>query len=150
MLTKTSVTAIQALVLMAQSGDDAPTSPQDMARQLGASTTYLSKIHTQLVKAGILQSHRGTHGGVTLARAPEQVPLLEIVEACQGRFLGDYCAPHDDLRQVCAFHHAMQELQAACTGTLARWTLADLAKRPQPVADLPDKVRCRMACACRP
>lgn len=149
MLTKTSVTAIQALVLMVQSNGELPASPQEMARQLGASTTYLSKIHTQLVKAGILQSHRGTRGGVTLARPPEQIQLLEIVEACQGRFLGDYCTPHDDLRQVCAFHHAMHELQAACIGTLSRWTLADLARRPQPAPSLRDKVPCRMACACR-
>lgn len=149
MLTKTSITAIQVLVLMTQLERDVPVSPQDMARRLDASTTYLSKIHTQLVKAGILQSHRGTRGGVTLARDPRQIQLLEIVEACQGRFLGDYCAPHDDLKDVCAFHHAMHELQAACTAALARWTLADLASRPEPAPALRDKVRCRMVCAHR-
>ena len=149
MLTKTSVTAIQALVYMAQLDGNGPVSPQDLARQLGASMTYLSKINTQLVKAGILVSHRGVRGGVTLARKPEQVSLLEIIEACQGRFLGDYCTSHEDAKAVCAFHIAMHELQAACVGTLSRWTLADLARKPLPAPELRAKVACRMACTCK-
>lgn len=150
MLTKTSVTALQALVFLALEKRAAPVSPAELAEQLGASTTYLSKINTQLAKAGIVIAHRGTKGGVTLARAPGEIRLREIVEACQGRILGDYCAPHDDLREVCAFHAAMHELQDALLAVLDRWTLDNLAATPLPVPALRGIVDCRMACTCKP
>lgn len=148
MLTKTTITAIQSLLYVALNGKDAPVTPAELARALGASTTYLSKIHTQLAKAGILTAHRGTCGGVTLARPAAQITLLDIVEACEGRFLADYCMPHDDLTQVCAFHTAMHELQAAVLGTLRRWTLEDLVQKPLPVEALRGKTNCRTALCC--
>ena len=61
-----------------------------IAEELGASSAYISKIHTQLVKANVLVSHRGKHGGVTLARNPRAITLFEVVEACQGHILSEY------------------------------------------------------------
>ncbi|MFP4500665.1 MAG: RrF2 family transcriptional regulator [Candidatus Hydrogenedentota bacterium] len=145
MLTKTSLNAIQALVYLALRDDKHPVAPGELAKQLGASTTYLSKVNTQLAKAGIVQAHRGTRGGVTLARRPEDITLRAVVEACQGQILGDYCAPHDDLEQVCAFHAAMHELQQAIINALDNWTLADLAETPLPSPELREQVNCLMA-----
>jgi Rrf2 family protein len=144
MLTKTSVTALRMLVYVARGQNGNPVAPAEAASTLGASLTYLSKINTELAKAGILITHRGTKGGVTLARPPEQISLLDVVEACQGRILGDYCAPHDDLSQVCAFHHAMHELQSQIIAVLSKWTLADMIRRPLPIEPLRGKVQCRM------
>jgi Rrf2 family protein len=149
MLTKTSLNAMQALVYLVLRGDPRPAPPAELASRLGASTTYLSKINTQLAKAGIVQAHRGTRGGVTLARRPEDITLRAIVEACQGQILGDYCAPHDDLSQVCAFHAAMHELQDAIIRALDNWTLADLARKPLPIPELRGQVDCRMDHAAR-
>jgi Rrf2 family protein len=147
MLTKTSVTAIQVLLFLAQREGDSPAAPAELAGQLAASTTYLAKINTQLAKAGLVEAHRGTHGGITLARPAEQITLLEVIEACQGRILGDYCAEHDDQTQVCGFHASMHELQSVLVGTLSRWTLAHLREKPLPVESLRPHVHCRMACA---
>lgn len=147
MLTKTSVTAIQVLLFLARREAGTPAAPTELAGQLGASITYLAKINTQLAKAGLVETHRGTRGGITLARSPENITLLEIIEACQGRVLGDYCAEHDDLMQVCGFHAAMHELQSVIVGTLARWTLAHLREKPLPMEALRPHVHCRMACA---
>ena len=144
MLTKTSTTALQSLVYIVNQERNTPIAPVEIADKLGASATYLSKINTHLVKAGILQAHRGTKGGVTLMRPPEAISLLEIVEACQGKILGDYCTQHDNLDEVCAFHVAMHELQEALISTLARWNLKDISKKPQPAEHLRDKVQCRM------
>ena len=146
MLTKTSITALRMLVYIAKGQNGNPVAPAEAAAALGASATYLSKTNTDLAKAGILMAHRGTKGGVTLARTPDQITLLDVVEACQGRILGDYCTPHDKLSQVCAFHHAMHELQAQIIATLSKWTLADMMRRPLPVEELRGKVQCRMDC----
>jgi Rrf2 family protein len=130
--------------------DEGPHAPGEVAVHLDASPQYLSKIHTLLVKAGICVAQRGSKGGVLLARPPDQITLLDVVEACQGRTLGDYCQPHDDLNAVCGFHGAMHDLQASITTALSRWTLEDIRTRPQPISALRGKVNCRMACALPP
>ncbi len=145
MLNQTTITAFQALVYLQLNDRGAPIAPGEVAAALGASPAYLAKINTQLVKAGVLRAHRGTKGGVTLARSPADTTLLEVVEACQGRMLGDYCQPYDDVSAVCGFHAAMHELQGCIISTLERWTLADLARKPLPDKELRSKVNCRMA-----
>lgn len=145
MLNQTTITALQTLLYIQLQERGEPIAPGELAAALGASQAYLAKINTQLVKAGVLRAHRGTKGGVTLARPPGDITLLEVVEACQGRILGDYCQPHDDIGAVCGFHVAMHELQACIISTLERWTLAGLARKPLPDKHLRDMVDCRMA-----
>jgi Rrf2 family protein len=146
-LTKTSETAIQTLLYLIRQDEHGPLPPIRLARILGASPSYLAKVCTLLVKADLLRAHRGTKGGVTFIRDPKDITLLEVVEVCQGRVLADYCQEWHDMRQVCAFHEAMNELHNAIVHTLERWTLADLAARPQPAESLRGAVSCRMACA---
>jgi len=146
MLTKTSERAIQLLMYLALYGKGQPVSPGNLASQLGASSSYMAKITGLLVKAGILQAQRGAHGGVLLNSAPGSIPLLAVIEACQGRILGDYCTEDARLSRVCAFHQAMHELHQATVGVLSRWTIADLAAKPLPAPSLRGKIPCRAAC----
>jgi Rrf2 family protein len=46
--------------------------------------TFLAKIVSQLSAAGVIRATRGAHGGITLARSPDHVTLLEVVEAIDG------------------------------------------------------------------
>jgi Rrf2 family protein len=142
MLTKTTVVAIQALLLLTTERDDErPKTPKQIAARLGASPTYLGKILGQLVKGGLLRSVRGARGGVLLARAPEQIALLDVYVATQGPLIPNYCSGTADARHICTFHLAMSQLHAQLQGALARWSIADLAARP------PGKTArtCRMA-----
>lgn len=136
MLTKTSISAIRALCYIGQHGENDTLPPRAIAEHLGESPTYLVKVTRHLVKAGILRAHRGAGGGVTLGRAPQQIPLLDVVEACQGQILPDFCQWTADLSKTCAFHQAGAELHAAITGVLRRWTLARLLEKPRPSAEL--------------
>ncbi|MBI5095133.1 MAG: Rrf2 family transcriptional regulator [Candidatus Hydrogenedentes bacterium] len=146
MLSKTSETAILALVYLCREGANGPVAPTQIAADLGASASYMAKVSASLTRAGLLRAHRGVKGGVTLSRQPSEISLLAIVEACQGHILGNYCQDDDRVELVCAFHHAMLELHRAFVGVLARWTLADLASRTQPAPELARVVNCRMAC----
>jgi Rrf2 family protein len=145
MLSKTSELGIQILIYLALKSEGEPIAPRQIAEHLGASPTYLSKIAGTLAKAGILRAVRGAKGGVVLARKPEQITLFEIVEACQGKILGDYCELFDDLTLVCGFHEAMHHLHHAILDVLNRWTLQDLVKRPRPNENIQEKVKCKMA-----
>lgn len=147
MLTQTSELGIQVLLHLVLAGEDKPVSPRRIAEAIASSPTYMSKVAGLLVRAGILRSHRGFKGGVTLAVTPAELTLLEIVEACQGRVLGDFCQPADDLKLVCAYHRAMAELHDAIIEVLSRWTLADLAAQPQPAPELAPFVSCKLRLA---
>lgn len=48
---------------------------------------YLVHILLQLKRAGLVRSVRGAQGGYKLARAPETITLLDIVEAIDGPIL---------------------------------------------------------------
>jgi len=145
MLTKTTETAIQVLVLLALRNQSVPVSPARLAAHLDASVSYMAKITHLLVKAGLLQATRGARGGVSLAASPSRIGLLSVVEACQGKVLGDYCTGEIALEQTCAYHEAMYELHEAIVGTLERWTIADLAARPTAASSVRGNVNCRMA-----
>lgn len=148
MLIKTTELAIKTLIYLALQDKPEPLSPRQIAQSLGFSPTYLAKTTNLLVRADILKAHRGALGGVTLGRSAGQISLLEIVEACQGRLVGDYCqesAPPSV--KVCGFHQAMLEVHQAMVHTLSKWTLKDLADRPGPSGDTPIP-GCRMANLC--
>jgi Rrf2 family protein len=131
MLTGTSELALRTLVLLALEGGDGPVSPRQMAGRLDASPSYLAKVTGALVNAGILRSIRGAHGGVLLARPPDEITLLSIIEASQGLIVGNYCAGiAGHMKPVCSFHQVMQELHAAMIEVLSRWTLSDLLTSP--------------------
>ena len=74
MLTKTTVSAIRALIHVGLHGSGGPISPRRIAEQLGESPTYLAKVMRLLVKAGILRAHFGMAGGVVL-HAPQKALL---------------------------------------------------------------------------
>jgi Rrf2 family protein len=143
-ITKTTLTAVRTLVYLGKISSEVPIAPRKIASELDESPTYLAKVAGILVKAGILRSHRGVAGGVTLSRSPSEVSLLEIVEACEGLLVAGYCQDHPDPQQVCGFHHAMMELHAATVEVLSRWTLADLVARPHPSPAIADLVDCRL------
>lgn len=149
MLTQTSETAIKILVCLARREPGAVLAPRTLAEWFDASPSYVAKITGLLVRGGILRAHRGAHGGVELIADPAALTLLEVVEVCQGRILPDYCQEHEDLRQVCAFHEAMNQLHDAIVGSLSGWTLEALAARPAPARGLVLDRPCRMAGLCR-
>jgi len=145
MLTGTSELALRSLVVIGLDETGEPLSPPQLAQRLRCSPTYLAKVLRSLVRAGILDSFRGAKGGALLARSPEKITLLDVVEACQGVIVGSYCRKID-VREVpvCSFHRAMQEIHDATTGVLRRWTLADLLENPTPGAAVADPWRCKL------
>lgn len=149
-MTKTTELGVQALVFLALSNDDKPIPPHKIASHLGSSPTYMKKITNLLVKGNILHSHRGALGGVTLDRAPSEVSMLEIVEACQGRILGDYCQEYENMDLVCSYHRIMANIRDKTVEILSRWTLMDLISKPCPTGEIAGLVSCRVEKGCPP
>ncbi len=134
MITKTTISAIRALIFIAQNSGEGFLSPRRIADELGESPSYLAKVARSLVKAGILRAEKGVKGGVWLGRPPDRITLLAIIEACQGAILGDYCQPGCPSELICSYHQAAEELRGAIVGVLSRWSLAQLLRKPHGAA----------------
>lgn len=129
MINKTTILAVRTLVHLARERNTSVRSPRQIADALGESPSYLAKVTRLLGRADITRADKGTHGGVYLSRPPREITLLEIVEACQGAIVGDYCRSNCDKRLICSYHAAAEELRAAMVGVLSQWTLARLMER---------------------
>lgn len=143
MFSGTSLSALRALIFLGQRAP-AICPPKRIAEELGESPTYLAKVTTQLVKAGVLRAERGVKGGVQLAAPPGQITMLAVIEACQGPIVGGYCRAVCRPSEVCAFHNAARQLEAAMSETLQRWTLGELLKKPSRTKVLGDCASCAM------
>jgi Rrf2 family protein len=78
--------ALQALLQLAESGDGVLITRGKLAATGRMPERFLLEILHDLVKRGILRSTRGGGGGFALARHPEEISLLDVVEAVDGPF----------------------------------------------------------------
>jgi len=146
MFSNTTIVAIQCVLFVAKNQKGKPVPHEEISRHINISTSYLSKILTTLAKSGILVAHRGPSGGFTLSVDPELITLLDIVEVCEGKILGDYCSDTDDLDKVCNYHKAMLEVRTSLIKTLKKWNVKKLLEKPLPDKDIYEKVNCKMKC----
>lgn len=103
---------------------------KDIARRQGIPLAFLVKILARLSAAGIVRTQRGVNGGVRLARRPDQVSILDVVEAIDGPIQLNRCtrAPSECPRDAfCAVHGVWTTLQTEVRERLAGFDFASLA-----------------------
>lgn len=148
MITKTSDLGIQATLYLALRAEETPVPPRIIAEVCESSATYTAKVIQHLVRAGIMRSTKGSKGGVTLAMHPREISLLDIVEACQGKILAEYCEDYDDSSRLCGLHKAMMQLNGAITKVLTQWTVQSLVDNPTPHDSVRDHIDCKLRNVC--
>jgi Rrf2 family protein len=99
---------------------------------------YLAKALQQLARAGIVSSVPGRGGGYRLARAAEEITLLDIVDAVDGneqafrcteiRRRGPSAVPRKFYSPRCGIAAAMWEAEQAFRDSLATVTIAAIAE----------------------
>jgi len=83
-LSQSVIYALQTLLHLAESGKGVLVTRGTLAATGRMPERFLLEILHDLVKCGILRSTRGSGGGFALARNPEAVTLLEVIEAVDG------------------------------------------------------------------
>ena len=99
-ITRQADYAVRAVLYLAQLGTDQRAATSQIADEQQIPPSFLAKIVSQLSVAGLLQTSRGARGGVSLARAPQEISLLEVVEAIDGPIMLNECVANSG---VCTF-----------------------------------------------
>ena len=105
--------AIRAVLQLARYPDK-PQLSKEMAAQLNIPPHFLAKILKDLVRMDLLRSFKGRGGGFTLARPADQICLLEIVQAIEGKSFGQACMvglPKCDDSMPCPLHSHWKKIK---------------------------------------
>jgi Rrf2 family protein len=99
-ITRQADYAIRAVRYLAKQGSSQRVATSIVAREMKIPASFLAKIISQLSIAGLLNTSRGARGGVSLAREPKDISVLDVVEAIDGPILLNECV---GTRKPCTF-----------------------------------------------
>ena len=126
--------AARALVQLALTGPDRPLSARAIAEAQGTPLDFTHKFLRAVSRVGMVTSSLGTRGGFTLAKAPSEITLLDIMQATQGPVRISNCVfdPSACPRTAtCTVTHRLASVQRDLERVLSQTTLADLiGERP--------------------
>jgi Rrf2 family protein len=91
-LSRTVAYAVRATLQLAKTSSHAPVPCSRLAAEGDMPERFLLQILRNLVTHGILRSTRGVDGGYMLVRPPEEISLLEVIEAIEGPMSTDNSA----------------------------------------------------------
>ena len=110
-----------------------------IAKTYGLSEHHLAKVASQLVREGFVISERGRSGGLTLARAPEDINIGQVVRALKADAPVVECFGSDQsckIMPACGLRTPLQEAQEAFFAALDRYSLSDVTRSRQRLANL--------------
>lgn len=130
---------LHCVCLLAELPAGATLPTKALAEYHGLSETYLAKHLQALTNGRILESLPGPKGGYRLSRPPEEITLLEVIEAIDGREPSFRCTeirqrgplalPSERYRLPCAIHVAMAQADKAWRDALRAQTIADVVRQ---------------------
>jgi Rrf2 family protein len=135
MLPKSAEYALRAAVWLGRAAGHE--SADDLAKATKVPRRYLHKVLQQLVHAGLVSSQPGPGGGYALAKCPDRLTILEVVNAV---------APVERIRRcplglrshtsLCPLHKELDRVYAATEAALARVTIEQLIRSKSPIPPL--------------
>ncbi len=105
-----------------------PQTTQEIARATGVPAGYLSKVLQALVKAGVVDSQRGLHGGFRLAISPDKLSIMDVVTAVHPIRRYDECPVGISSHQgeLCPLHARLEKAAALVEKDLSACTIDTL------------------------
>ena len=105
-----AVTALLDVALHSQTG---PVTLYDISKRQSIPVPYLGQLFTQMRTQGLVNSKRGPGGGYVLAKLPEQIALLDIIDAVDEKLEAIRCGGKSNCQnnQQCLTHSLWDELE---------------------------------------
>jgi len=126
---------IVVMAHLAECKDDDSHNARELAEDTQLPAPVVSKILKSLTRAGLLVSQRGSKGGYSLARAPSEISVVEMITALEGPVGITECTIHPGAcaqESSCQVRDPWQRINSAVHAALDNITLADLAKPIDP------------------
>lgn len=111
-----------------------PATTSKIAKEKLIPSSFLAKIISQLSISGLINTSRGASGGVSLARKPEEISLLDVVEAIDGPITLNECTKDPSsclFGDSCPLHEIWCETQAEMVAKLSAATFDKLLDREE-------------------
>lgn len=108
-------------------------SASEIAENLGITVPTVSKILKLLARQNLVASVLGAKGGYTLARAPNEISIAEIINAMDGPISITECSGTSvcSRESVCSTRGSWQGINRIILGALEKVKLAEMIE-PQP------------------
>jgi Rrf2 family protein len=132
-VTRRTDLATRALLALAESGGRQKAS--ELAETLDTSAGFLSQAMTPLVNQGWVRSEPGRAGGYTAVAPLDDVSVLDVVEAVEGRTDVGRCVLEDRPCAgggTCALHDAWAQARGHLLADLAETPLSTVKSRRKP------------------
>ena len=123
--------ALRLLMYLALKGDGL-TTIEEVADSYGVSKNHLMKVTHQLGVGGYIETVRGRHGGLRLAKASTEIGLGDVVRYTEPDFAIVMCLEPVDagcaISPGCVLRRALERARRAFLDVLDEYTLSDLVK----------------------
>jgi Rrf2 family transcriptional regulator, cysteine metabolism repressor len=123
---------MRALMDLALNSTGKPIQLKDIAGRQRISLSYLEHLIIPLISAGIIKSTRGAKGGINLAKLPQDIRLIDILEILEGPLAPVDClsgSQNCTRSGLCATQDLWNDLTRAMEKVLETNTVLDLANR---------------------
>ncbi|MBS1655618.1 MAG: Rrf2 family transcriptional regulator [Bacteroidetes bacterium] len=107
----------------------------EIANRLSVPRHFLGKIMNKIVKAGVISSTKGPHGGFSLNDSTLGTPLITLISVTEGMDQFDSCVLR--LRKCnhehpCPLHHRMESYKEDLKKLYTNTTIGDLLQEDKP------------------
>ena len=130
LITRETDYAIRALNYIA-CNEDRTISITELVKELETPKPFLRKILQLLSINGILKSYRGKNGGFVLAREPDKIFLLDLMQVFQGKFKISECIFKKNTcpdQQYCLLKNEIDSIEKMVLEKISSITLKSLKK----------------------
>jgi Rrf2 family protein len=139
-ISQTAEYALRAMVWLADRPDEAQVTSQ-IADHTRVPAGYLSKVLQSLGRAGLVHAQRGLGGGWALTRPPDEVSILDVLNAVDPPRRITTCPlglrAHG--KTLCPLHRKLDDALALVEDVFRSTTLADVLRAPgkgRPLCDV--------------
>ena len=138
-LTRAGEYAVRCALYLADQGVGLIASRREIAGVMDIPDQFLGKIAQQLAKAQIIEIIQGAKGGYRLLVSPDNLTMLDVVEAVIGEIYLNDCVIRPDSCQrapACSAHQVWEKARDQLRETLRQTTFAEMLRNECAGTDL--------------
>ena len=133
-LTSKGRNAVMAMADLAKNDINQPINLTEISLRQGISISFLEQIFLKLKKNNLVKSSRGPSGGYSLARIPEEIKLLSIIDAVDEKVKTLGCKKEskkgcNGKSIKCITHNLWDDLEMLINNFFEKNTLKDIIYR---------------------